>query len=183
MGDGGACLEERLVLFQFEFEVQQDFLALEGIVGKDFIQPVKCDGGTLLGLNVQMIVRARSFHFSVHHDGIVQRNTCQRTEEVLIEDYQFTFLGILHGCPDVLVVVLNLVGMRIGHTVRIDDAVAVEVVVGGRETTEVATIRPDGLAGNLAGAAQTLVDEVPDVATLIVGQTANQIPILLEATA
>ena len=182
MGDGGACLEERLVLFQFEFEVQQDFLALEGIVGKDYIQPVKCDGGTLLGLNVQMIIRTRSFHFSVHHDGIVQRNTCQRTEEVLIEDYQFTFLGILHGCPNILVVVLNLIGMRVRLTIRIDDTITVEVVVRSRETSVVTAIGPDGLASYLALATKTLVDEVPNITTLIVRKTANQIPILLETT-
>ena len=72
--------------------------------------------------------------------------------------------------------------MRIRLTVGIDDAIAVEVVVGCRETSIVATIGPDGLACNLALATKTLVDEVPNVATLIVGGAANQIPVFLEAT-
>ena len=63
-----------------------------------------------------------------------------------------------------------------------DDAVAVEVIVGGRIASVVATIGKDLLTRQRTLVAQRLVDEVPDEATLILGMLAYELPILLEST-
>ena len=78
---------------------------------------------------------------------------------------------------------MYLVGVWVWHAVWVDDSVAVEVVVGGWEASVVAAVGPDGFACHLACAAESLVDEVPDVAALIVGVLAYHVPVFLESAA
>ena len=59
---------------------------------------------------------------------------------------------------------------------------AVEVVVACRIASVVAAVGPDLLAGYLALAAQTLVDEVPDVSALVGWILTHEVPILFEST-
>ena len=72
--------------------------------------------------------------------------------------------------------------MRIQTAVRSDDTVAVEVVVTARIAAVITTIGKDFLTGDRTLVAQTLVNEVPDVTTLVLRILADQIPILLETT-
>ena len=62
-----------------------------------------------------------------------------------------------------------------------NDAIAVEVVVGGRIATGVAAIHPYLLARNLALAAHGLVYHVPDETALILGILAGQFHVVHEA--
>ena len=70
--------------------------------------------------------------------------------------------------------------MGIETAVGGDDTVAVEVVVGGGIAAVVATIGEDLLASDLALVAQTLIDEVPDIAALVFRMLADEVPVLLE---
>ena len=72
--------------------------------------------------------------------------------------------------------------MGIQTAVRSNDTVAVEVIVGSGIASVVATIGKNLLACNLALIAQSLIDKVPDKATLVFRILANEVPILLEAT-
>ena len=72
--------------------------------------------------------------------------------------------------------------MRIQSAVGGNDAVAVEVVVRGRIASVVAAISKDLLTCNRTLVAHSLVDEVPDVAALILRVFAHQVPILLETS-
>ena len=58
-----------------------------------------------------------------------QLQILDRLEEVLVIDLYLAIFQSLVRNPQVLVVVLHLIGMRIQPAVRSDDAVAVEVVV------------------------------------------------------
>ena len=73
-------------------------------------------------------------------------------------------------------------GMGVQTAVGGDDAVAVEVIVGGGILAVVATVGEDGATGDGALVAHTLVHKVPDVAALILRILAHQVPVLLEAT-
>ena len=66
-------------------------------------------------------------------------------------------------------------------TVGSDDAVAVEVVVGGGIAAEVAAVGHDFLARHAALGAHTLIHEVPDETALVLGVLADDAPILSEA--
>ena len=103
-------------------------------------------------------------------------------EEVLVIDIERTVLCIKVLDPDVLENILNLIGMRIQTAVRGKDTIAVEVVIAGRIASVVATIGKDFLTGDRTLVAQTLVNEVPDVTTLVLRILADQIPVLLETT-
>ena len=103
-------------------------------------------------------------------------------EEVLVVDLDLTFLQALVGNPHVLIVVAHLVGMGIQTAVRSDDTITVEVVVGSRIAAIVATISKDLLASDLALITQTLIDKVPDIATLIFRILTDDVPVLLETT-
>ena len=76
-----------------------------------------------------------------------------------------------------LIIVLHLIGMGVVTAVGSNDTIAVEVVVAGRIASCIATILPNLLTGNLACTAQTLVHEVPNETTLILGILAGEIPI------
>ena len=101
-------------------------------------------------------------------------------EEVLVVDLDLTVLQALVGDPHVLIVVAHLVGMGIETAIGGDDTVAVEVVVGGGIAAVVATIGEDLFASDLALVAQTLIDEVPDIAALVFRMLADEVPVLLE---
>ena len=105
----------------------------------------------------------------------------ERLEEVLVVDLDGAILQPLVGNPGILVIILHLVGMGIEPAVRGDDAVAVEVVVAGSIAAVVATISEDLLTRNGTLVAQTLIDEIPDIAALILRVLAHEIPVLLEA--
>ena len=72
--------------------------------------------------------------------------------------------------------------MGIEATIGGDDAIAVEVIVAGGIASVVATIGEDLLTRDGTLIAEALIDEVPDVAALILGVLADDIPVLLEAT-
>ena len=78
--------------------------------------------------------------------------------------------------------ILHLIGVRIQATIRSDNTVAIEIIIACRITTIVATIGIYVLTCYRTLIAQTLVNEVPNVATLIFRILAYKIPILLEAT-
>ena len=71
--------------------------------------------------------------------------------------------------------------MRIRRTVGLDNAVAVEVVVGRGIAPVVASVQPYLTARQLALAAKSLVDEVPNEAALVAGILAYDVPVLAEA--
>ena len=71
--------------------------------------------------------------------------------------------------------------MCVWLTVWVDNTIAVEVVVAGRETTIVTSIGPNLLACHLALATKTLVDVVPNISSLVLRVLTNEVPILLEA--
>ena len=103
-------------------------------------------------------------------------------EEVFIVHLELTFLQSLIGNPQVLIIILHLVGMRVQATIRSNDTIAVEVVVGSGIASVVATIGKDFLTRNRRLVAQTLVDEIPDETTLVFWILADDAPILLETT-
>ena len=103
-------------------------------------------------------------------------------EEILIIHLECTVYSIEIVNPDVLMIILNLISVRIQTTVGSNDAIAVEVVVAGRIATVVATIGEDFLTGDGALVAQTLIYKVPDVTTLVFWILADEIPILLETS-
>ena len=138
-------------------------------------------------LALEGLALLRSHPCEVYHTPVflhfpLQLATIQRLEEVLVIHLKFTILQPLVCNPDILIVVAHLIGMRIQTTVWSDDAVAVEVVIGGRIASVVPTIGENLLARNLALVAQALIDKVPDKATLIFRILANEVPILLETT-
>ena len=128
----------------------------------------------------------------------------QVAEEVLVIDFHGLRLGelALSLCPDVLVLIGHLEGVRVQLAVGTDDAVAVEVVVRGVVAVVVAAVGivdlvqvgillvADAVQLGQRGvehlgiglAVQGLVDEVPDVATLILRILAHKLPILLQTT-
>ena len=81
--------------------------------------------------------------------------------------------------PDVLVPVAHLVHVRVGNTVRADEAVVAEILVGGIVAVEVAAVGIDGHAV-LVLPPQGLVYEVPDEAALVLGVLPDEVPVLLE---
>ena len=103
-------------------------------------------------------------------------------EEILVVNVECTIHRIEVLNPNILLPVLNLVSVRIQAAIRSNDTITVEVVVACRITSVVATIGEDFLACDRTLVAYALVNEVPDVSTLIFRIFANQIPILLEAT-
>ena len=72
--------------------------------------------------------------------------------------------------------------MRIQATVWCDDTITVEVIVGSRILTVVATIGKDGASCHRTLVAHTLIHEVPDIATLIFRILTYQVPVFLETT-
>ena len=70
--------------------------------------------------------------------------------------------------------------MRIGHAVGADQTVVAEVLVGSVIVVEVAAIGIDGHAV-FAGPADRLVNEIPDVASLIFRILADEVPVFLES--
>ena len=115
-------------------------------------------------------------------DGPDEFEVVEALEEVFVIDLKLAFLQILLGDPYILVVVAHLVGMGIEATIGGDDTIAIEVVVTGGIASVVATIGEYLLACDGTLIAEALIDEVPDVATLILGVLADDIPVLLEAT-
>ena len=105
----------------------------------------------------------------------------ERLEEVLVVDFKLAILQPLIGNPGVLIVVAHLVGMGIESAIGSNEAVAVEVMIGSGIAPVVAAVGEDLLACDGALVAQTLIDEVPDIATLILGVLADDVPVLLEA--
>ena len=71
--------------------------------------------------------------------------------------------------------------MGIQPAVGSNDAVAIEVIVTGGIAAVVATVGKDFATRNGALVAQALIDEVPDVAALILRILADELPVLLEA--
>ena len=108
------------------------------------------------------------------NDGI---HIIEGAEGVLIIEFHIASTHVKVTQPDVLIIVLHLIGMGVVTAVGGNDSVTVEVVVAGRITSCIATILPNLLTGNLAGVAQTLVYEVPNETTLILGILAGEIPI------
>ena len=104
---------------------------------------------------------------AVGKEGSSQVQVIDILEEVLVIDIERTILCIKVLDPDVLENILNLIRMRIQTAVRGKDTVAVEVVIAGRIASVVATIGKDFLAGDRTLVAQPLVNEVPDVTTLV----------------
>ena len=72
--------------------------------------------------------------------------------------------------------------MRVGHAVGWNEAVAVEVVVWWVVGVIIAPISIDGSSFSILSV-QTLVNKIPDEATLIFWIFAHQVPILFKATA
>ena len=72
--------------------------------------------------------------------------------------------------------------MWIRLTVRINHTITVEVVIAGRIASIVTSVSPYLLTCNLALAAQSLIDEVPDISTLIGRILTHKVPILLKST-
>ena len=91
----------------------------------------------------------------------------QGTEEILIINLYLTGLEINRRCPNILIIILHLVRMRIEHPIGTNQTVAVKVIVRSRIATIVAAVGID-LLSFLIDIAQTLIDEIPDVSTLIV---------------
>ena len=119
---------------------------------------------------------------AVGKEGSSQAQVINVFEEILVIDIERTVLCIKVLNPDVLENILNFIRMRIQTAVRSDDTVAVEVVVTARIAAVVASISKDFLTGDRTLVAQTLVNKVPDVTTLVLRILADQVPILLETT-
>ena len=115
-------------------------------------------------------------------DGPNEFEVVEALEEVLVIDLKLAFLQIFLGDPYILVIVAHLVSMWIETTIGGNDTIAVEVVVAGGIASVVATIGEDLLTRDGTLVAKALINEVPDVATLILGVLADDIPVLLEAT-
>ena len=94
-------------------------------------------------------------------------------EEVLVVDFKLALLQVNIFHPDILVVVLHLVGVWVQPTVRSNDTIAIEVVVGGGITAIVAAISEDFLTRHRTLVTQALIDKVPDVTALILRIFAN----------
>ena len=112
----------------------------------------------------------------------LQLKVVECLEEVLVVNLELAVLQSLVLYPYVLVVVLHLVSMWVQTAVGGNDTVTVKVVVGSRIASVVATICKDLLTCNLALVAQSLVNKVPDVTTLIFGVLTDDVPILFEST-
>ena len=111
-----------------------------------------------------------------------QLQVVEGLEEVFVIDLELAFLQFLFRNPSVLIVVAYLVGMWIQTAIGRDDTIAVEVVVGSRIASIVTTISEDFLTGNRTLIAHALIDEVPDVTTLVRRILADNLPVLLKAS-
>ena len=111
----------------------------------------------------------------------LQLKVVESLEEVLVVNLELTVLQSLVLNPYVLVVVLYLVSMWVQTAVGSNDTITVKVMVGSRIASVVATVCKNLLTCNLALVAQSLVNKVPDVATLIFGVLTDDVPILFES--
>ena len=110
----------------------------------------------------------------------LQLQVVQCLEEVLIVNLKLSSLQVNVLYPHVLIVIAYLVGMGIQSAVRSDDTIAVEVIIRGRILAIVAAIGKDGATRDGTLVAHTLVHEVPNVAALVLGILADDVPVLLE---
>ena len=172
-------LDQRLCLAAAEGEVDAYFLVgmMREHTGDGLLQRLVGDELALLRGDAVDGDGAAVLADSPHEFQIVER-----LEEVLVVDLDGTVLQPLVGNPGILVIILHLVGMGIETAVGGDDTITVEVVVGGGIAAVVATESEDLLASDLALVAQTLIDEVPDIATLVFRIGADDVPVLLEST-
>ena len=195
-----ALLHERLGLLQHEAHVEQNLgFAVLDAVGRER----NLVGLRLLRGHVEVLNLALLHLLAVGHELPYELVALKRAEEVLVVHLDGLRLGelALSLCPDVLVLIGHLVGVRVQLAVRTDDAVAVEVVVRGVVAVVVATVGIVDLVQfgirqvadavqlgqrgvehlGIRAAVQGLVDEVPDVATLILRILAHQFPVLLQS--
>ena len=173
---GIAGIEHRFGLLQHEVEVQHHF-ALH--VRRQAVT-IQFHHTFLLCGNVERIPPVGQY-FSFRLQRPLQFHVVERLEEVLIVNFHLAGLQILGRSPDVLVVVTHFVGMRIRFAVGIDDTVAVEIMVAGGITAEVASVSIYRLALFVLHA-QPLVHEVPDETALVLRILAYHVPIFLESS-
>ena len=88
------------------------------------------------------------------------------TEEIFIVHLETSLLRISQGSPDGLVEIPHLIGMRVRHPVRTDQAVVMKVVVRSIISVEITSIAVDFHAVTVFPM-QGLVHEVPDEAALV----------------
>ena len=195
-----------LVFFHEGFGLLQEVAGQEQHLGL-FVNAVECEwnleGLRLLRSHVEVLNLALLHLLAVGHELPYELVALKRAEEVLVEDLDGLRLGelALSLCPDALVLIGHLVGVRVQLAVGTDDAVAVEVVVRGVVAVVVAAVGivdlvqvgillvADAVQLGQRGvehlgiglAVQGLVDEVPDVATLILRILAHQFPVLLQS--
>ena len=201
IGDHLTLFHERFGLLQHEAYVEQNlgFAVVDAFSGE----------GNLIGLrSLRSHVEARNLALlhllAIGHELPDELIVVERAEEVLVVDLDGLRLSklALRLCPDVLVLVGHLIGVRVQLAVGTDDAVAVEVVVRGIVAVVVAAVGVVNLVqlgvwqvadavqlGQRCGehlgigtAMQGLVDIVPDVATLILRVLAHEFPVLLQST-
>ena len=104
------------------------------------------------------------------------------SEELLIVNRDSALLDVNVLYPIVLITILYFVSMGMEATVGSYDTITVEIVVTSGITTRVATVHPNLIACNLALSTNSLVNHIPDEATLIFGVLANQIHVVHETT-
>ena len=194
-----------LAFFHEGFGLLQEVAGQEQHLGL-FVNAVECEwnleGLRLLRSDVKVAHDTILLNLAIHLQRPYHLVVAQVAEEVLVIDFHGLRLGelALGLCPDVLVLIGHLEGVRVQLAVGTDDAVAVEVVVRGVVAVVVAAVGivdlvqvgillvADAVQLGQRGrehlgiglAVQGLVDEVPDVAALILRVLAHELPVLLQ---
>ena len=164
--------EEAFLGFQRIAEIQQPF---RGIVDV----PVRhLDHQSLLRTHVHIFDVAAGLHLAIAIQFPVELAVGKVAEELFVVDLQP--VRRLDRGPDILIIILYFVGMRIELPVGSDHAVVTEVLVARVGVVEVAAVGVINFAAAVPPV-DRLVRKVPDETALELGHGAVQVPILPEA--
>ena len=166
-------------LLEAELHVEHQFGTLSGILRRIVVQFVFA---ALLWTYLQVVYHTLFHLLAVFQEFPKELVVVDVAEEMLIEHAHFAGHEIYGFHPHILIVVAHFVELRIGHTVRAHQSVAVEVVVACVVVVVVAAVGDDFRALGIASV-QALVHEVPDKAALVFGCGAHGFPVFFEATA
>ena len=195
-------LQQRLGFFLGNFDIQKNFCReAVGLVyrEKNFIR------FRLLRSNVEIVDDTFFKHASIYKHRPSHLIIAQIAEEILIEHlHSQRFSDVANGFhPNVLILIRHFIGVGIQLAVGTDDAVVVEVVIGIVVVVVVAAVgivdfvqfgirqirhlvqfvERSGEILRIDVAVKGLIDEVPNIATLILWIFADEFPIFLQSTA
>ena len=195
-------LQQRLGFFLSNFDIQKNFCReAVGLVyrEKNFIR------FRLLRSNVEIVDDTFFKHASIYKHRPSHLIIAQIAEEIFVEHlHSQRFSDVADGLhPNVLILIRHFVGVGIQLAVGADDTVIVEVVVGIVVVVVVAAVgivdfvqfgirqirhlvqfvERSGEILRIDVAVKGLIDEVPNVTTLILRIFADEFPIFLQSTA